>query len=199
MNLKAEITLFTPVYQRIRSTIANNLVNGRMEWKILPSTIKYSYENIEKKLLEYIKYFFFFFFFYLSKCIIQRGSTVSRNRIGQRRTVQCDRRSRLCKWKWLVRSLQQPILDNQWNSLFTLFKIFSLLRIRDFLLWLYLTKYEREIFNIWLFDSAIKLWEIQNKKLLFYHKNFFNVSCFDSYSLFLFFWTIYKVWFGRKN
>lgn len=61
MNLKAEITLFTPVYQRIRSTIANNLVNGRMEWKILPSTIKYSYENIEKKLLEYIKYFFFFF------------------------------------------------------------------------------------------------------------------------------------------
>lgn len=75
MNLKAEITLFTPVYQRIRSTIANNLVNGRMEWKILPSTIKYSYENIEKKLLEYIKYFFFFFFF-ISRNALFKGAVL---------------------------------------------------------------------------------------------------------------------------
>lgn len=102
-----------------------------MEWKNLPSTIKYSRKNIEKELLEYIKSLS------LSRNALFKGTVpLVATVVELDKEEQCNAAEGrgYANGNGWVRSLQQPILDNQWNSLFTLFKVFSLLRIRDFLL-----------------------------------------------------------------
>ena len=106
------------------------------EWKILPSNTRMKISRKSYWNILNFSFSFSFFLFYLSKSALFKGAVLLVAIVELDKEEQwnaAEGRGYANENGW-VRSLRRPILDNQWNSLFTLFKIFSLSRIRDFLL-----------------------------------------------------------------